>query len=86
MIRKQCGVGDSVTLSSIRNSCIQECSILLNNDAVSSKLFDVTVRRLGIIKNHTKNIITDDEALLLEQYRKLTPNKKKEIKKLITEK
>lgn len=86
MIRRQCGVSDSVTLSSIRNSCIQECSILMNNDAVSAKLFDVAVRRLGIIKNHTKNIITDDEALLLEQYRKLTPSKKKEIIKLITEK
>lgn len=85
-IRKQCGVSGSVTLSSIRNSCIQECSALLNNDAVSAKLFDVAVRRLGIIKNHTENIITDDETMLLEQYRKLTPDKKEEIIKLITEK
>lgn len=86
MIRKQCDVSDSVTLSSIRNSCIQECSILLNNDAVAAKLFDVAVRRLGIIKNHTKNIITEDEILLLEQYRKLTPTQKKEIIRLMSEK
>lgn len=79
MIRKQCGVSDRVTLSSIRNSCIQECSILLNNDAVAAKLFGVAVRRLGIIKNHKKNIITEDEMLLLERYRKLTAKQKREI-------
>ena len=45
MIRKQCDVSASVTLSSIRNSCVKECSILLNNDAVASKLFDVS--RIG---------------------------------------
>ena len=86
IIRKQCGVSASVTLSSIRNSCIKECSILLNNDAVAAKLFDVAVRRLGMIKNHTMNSITDDEMLMLEQYRKLTPIQKKEIVKLMMEK
>ena len=39
-----------------------------------------------MIKNHTMNSITDDEALLLEQYRKLTPIQKKEIIKLMMEK
>lgn len=86
LIRKQCGVSASVTLSSIRNSCIKECSILLDNDAVAAKLFDVAVRRLGMIKNYKENNITDDEALLLEQYRKLTPTKKKKIMKLMIEK
>lgn len=86
IIRKQCGVSASVTLSSIRNSCVKECSILLDNDAVAAKLFDVAVRRLGMIKNHTMNSITDDEALMLEQYRKLTPIQKKEIMKLMMEK
>ncbi len=86
LIRKQCGVSASVTLSSIRNSCIKECSILLDNDAVAAKLFDVAVRRLGMIKNYKENNITDDEALLLEQYRKLTPTQKKEIIKLMIEK
>ena len=85
-IRKQCGVSASVTLSSIRNSCVKECSILLDNDAVAAKLFDVAVRRLGMIKNHAVNSITDDEALLLEQYRKLSPIQKKEIMKLMMEK
>ncbi len=86
MIRKQCDVSASVTLSSIRNSCVKECSILLNNDAVAAKLFDVAVRRLGMIKNYTENSITDDEALLLEQYRKLSPTQKKEIIRLMSEK
>lgn len=86
LIRKQCGVSASVTLSSIRNSCIKECSILLDNDAVAAKLFDVAVRRLGMIKNYKENNITDDEALLLKQYRKLTPTQKKEIMKLMIEK
>ena len=86
MIRKQCDVSASVTLSSIRNSCVKECSILLNNDAVASKLFDVAVRRLGMIKNYTENNITDDEMLLLEQYRKLTPTQKKKIIRLMGEK
>ncbi len=86
MIRKQCDVSASVTLSSIRNSCVKECSILLNNDAVAAKLFDVAVRRLGMIKNYTVNSITDDEALLLEQYRKLSPTQKKEIIRLMSEK
>lgn len=86
IIRKQCGVSASVTLSSIRNSCVKECSILLNNDAVAAKLFDVAVRRLGMIKNYAKNSITDDEALLIEQYRKRTPIQKKEIMKLMMEK
>lgn len=79
LIRKQCKVNAGVTLSSIRNSCVKECSILLDNDAVAAKLFDVAVRRLGMIKNYEKNSITDDEALLLEQYRKLTPTQKREI-------
>ncbi len=65
---------------------IKECSILLDNDAVAAKLFDVAVRRLGMIKNYKENNITDDEALLLEQYRKLTPTKKKKIMKLMIEK
>ena len=86
IIRKQCGVSASVTLSSIRNSCVKECSILLNNDAVAAKLFDVAVRRLGMIKNYKVNSITDDEALMLEQYRKLSPIQKKEIMKLMMEK
>lgn len=86
IIRKQCGVSAGVTLSSIRNSCVKECSILLDNDAIAAKLFDVAVRRLGMIKNYEKNSITDDEALLLEQYRKLSPIQKKEIMKLMMEK
>lgn len=86
IIRKQCGVSASVTLSSIRNSCVKECSILLDNDAVAAKLFDVAVRRLGMIKNYKVNSITDDEALMLEQYRKLSPIQKKEIMKLMMEK
>lgn len=85
MIRKQCGVSASVTLSAIRNSCIKECSILLNNDAVAAKLFDVAVRRLGMIKSYEENNITDDEALLLEEYRKLTSTQKKEIIRLMSE-
>lgn len=79
IIRKQCGVSASVTLSSIRNSCVKECSI-------AAKLFDVAVRRLGMIKNYKVNSITDDEALLLEQYRKRTPTQKKEIMKSLIEK
>lgn len=86
IIRKQCGVSAGVTMSSIRNSCVKECSILLDNDAVAAKLFDVAVRRLGMIKNYKENNITDDEALLLEQYRKLTPPQKKKIMKLMIEK
>lgn len=39
-----------------------------------------------MIKNHKVNSITDDEALLLEQYRKLSPIQKKEIMKLMMEK
>ncbi len=58
----------------------------MNNDAVAAKLFDIAVRRLGMIKNYTENSITDDEMLLLEKYRKLTPTQKKEIIKLMSEK
>lgn len=39
-----------------------------------------------MIKNHAVNIITDDEKLLLEQYRKLTSTQKKKIMKLMMEK
>lgn len=34
-----------------------------------------------MIKNYKVNSITDDEKLLLEQYRKLTPTQKKKIMK-----
>lgn len=89
LIREQCNIGSDVTLSSIRNSCIRECSILLNNDAVAAKLFDVAVRRLEIIRKqtaHNTSRLTDDEMLLLERYRRLTPTKKKDLIKLITDK
>ena len=88
LIREQCNITSGVTLSSIRNSCIKECSILLDNDAVAAKLFDVTVRRLETIRKqteHSTSRLTDDEMLLLEQYRRLTPTKKKDIIKLIKE-
>ena len=88
LIREQCNISSDVTLSSIRNSCIKECSILLNNDAMTAKLFDVGIRRLEAIKKqteHSTSQLTDDEILLLEQYRRLTPTKKKDIIKLIKE-
>lgn len=76
LIREQCNVSSSVTLSSIRNSCIKECSILLNNDAVAAKLFNVTVQWLDKIKDqaeHNQYKITEDEMLLIEHYRNLSP-------------
>lgn len=88
LIREQCNISSGVTLSSIRNSCIKECSILLNNDAVAAKLFDVAVRRIDTIKKQTEystSQLTDDEMLLLEQFRRLTPTKKKDIIRLIKE-
>ncbi len=87
LIRKQCNLSSSVTLSSIRNSCIKECSILLNNDVIAAKIFDVSVGWLDIIKKqseHNQCQITDDEMLMLEQYRKLTPAQKGEIIRLMT--
>ena len=86
LIREKCNVRSSVTLSSIRNSCIKECSILLNNDAVAAKLFNVTVQWLDKIKNqaeHNQCQITDDEMLLIEQYRRLTSAEKEEIRRLM---
>lgn len=89
LIREQCNISSGVTLSSIRNSCIKECSILLNNDAMTAKLFDVGIRRLETIKKQTEystSPLTDDEMLLLEQYRRLTPTQKREIIRLLIEK
>lgn len=89
IIREQCNLSNSATLSSIRNSCIKECSIFLNNDAISTKLFDVTVQWLDIINKqseHSISSITDDEMLLLEQYRKLTPTQKEEVIQLMSNK
>lgn len=89
IIREQCNLSNSVTLSSIRNSCIKECSIFLNNDTISAKIFDVTAKWLDIIRNQANNNklnIKDDEMLLLEQYRKLTSAQKEEIIRLVTKK
>lgn len=89
LIREKCNVSSRVTLSSIRNSCIKECSMLLNNDVVAAKIFDVSIRWLDIIKKqseHNQCQITDDEMLMLEQYRKLTPAQKEEIIRLIANK
>lgn len=89
LIRKQCNVSKKVTLSSIRNSCIKECSVLLNNDAVAAKLFDVTFRWLSKIKKqdvNKENSLTNDEMLLLQHYRKMTPDQKKEIIQLLDNK
>lgn len=89
LIREKCNVSSSVTLSSIRNSCIKECSVLLSNDAVAAKLFNVTVQWLDKIKNkaeHNQCQITDDEMLLIEQYRRLTSAEKEEISRLMANK
>ena len=86
LIREQCKVNGSVTLSSIRNSCIKEYSILLNNDAVTAKLFDVTVQWLDKMKKqaeHDKYWITDDEMMMLTEYRKLSPKQQEEIYMLL---
>ncbi len=89
LICEQCNVRRSVTLSSIRNSCIKEFSILLNNDAISTKLFDVTVQWLDIINKqseHSTSSITDDEMLLLDQYRRLTPTQKEKVIRFMEDK
>lgn len=82
LIRENCNIDKSATLSSVRNTCVREYSILLENDTVTSNIFDVTMRWLELIRDqYVKNIddLTADEIALIEKYRKLTDIQKDKL-------
>lgn len=77
-IRSYCGIDKSVTLSALRNTCIQGYNKLLENEIITAKVFNTSARWVDHIK---KTAVVDRERRLIKLYRELTPEQQDKILK-----